>query len=136
MNLFNLNTLYSLSIILLTALSTVAHAAVPEEISAISGNYAGMAYNGSNLDPVVTVLVFDARGRFGGTYKVDDENGVYEGRLSNLIPEGNRAFSLEWTDQFGEGFVYLEFSADYSSFSGYWTDIDGEDQFPWNGRRQ
>ena len=86
----------------------MAHAAIPDEISVISGTYAGRAYNGSNLDPVVTVLAFDTRGRFAGTYKVDDENGIYEGRLSNLIPEGNRAFSLEWTDQFGEGFVHLE----------------------------
>lgn len=128
--------LHSFLIILLLAFSPLTFAAIPEEISAISGSYAGRAYNGSNLDAVVTVLAFDARGRFAGTYQVDDENGYYEGRLSNLIPEGNRAFSLEWTDQFGEGFVYLEFSADYSTFSGYWTDLDSEDQFPWNGQRQ
>ena len=131
---FKPKVLYKITLLLV--IQTLANAAVPEEISAISGSYAGLAYNGSNLDPVITMLAFDARGRFAGTYQVDDENGYYEGRLSNLIPEGNRAFSLEWTDQFGEGFVYLEFSADYSSFSGYWTDLDSEDQFPWNGQRQ
>ena len=136
MPLINPKILYSLLIGLFAGLSKLALAAISDEISAISGTYAGQAYNGSNLDPVVTVLAFDTRGRYAGTYKVDDENGDYEGRPSNLIPEGNRAFSLEWTDQFGEGFVYLEFSTDYSSFSGYWTDIDGDDQFPWNGRRQ
>ena len=120
----------------LLSLSMLALAAAPEEISAISGTYAGRAYNGNNLDPVITVLAFDIQGRFSGTYKVDDETGVFDGRLSNLIPEGDRAFSLEWTDQFGEGFVYLEFNADYSAFNGYWSDINGQDQFPWNGRRQ
>jgi hypothetical protein len=118
------------------SIPALLQAAVPDSVAAIAGRYVGSAYNGSNMDPVVTVFAFDERGRFSGTYHVEDEVQEFEGRLSGLIDEGNRAFSLEWTDRFGEGFVYLEFSSDYSSFNGYWTTTDAEDQFPWSGRRQ
>jgi len=113
-----------------------AFAAAPESVTSIAGNYSGYAYNGQNLDPVLTVLAFDESGRFMGSYKVDDENSPFQGTLSGLIQEEERAFSMQWTDKDGEGFVYMEFNADYSSFSGFWTDPGGEDQFPWNGRRQ
>jgi len=116
--------------------STLLQAAVPDEVAAVAGRYTGLAFNGSNLDPVVTVLAFDDQGRFAGTYYVEDEVQAYEGRLSNLIQEGERTFTLEWTDRFGEGFALFEFNSDYSAFNGFWTNIDAEDQFPWNGRRQ
>lgn len=115
---------------------TVLQAAVPDSVAAIAGRYAGRAFNGANMDPVVTVLAFDTQGRFSGTYSVEDEVQAFEGRLSNLIQEGDRTFSMEWTDRFGEGFAWFEFSSDYSSFTGYWTNVDTEDQFPWSGRRQ
>ena len=129
--------LRSTLIVLLVFTVTLVQAAVPQGIMEIAGHYVGMAYNGGDLDPVVTVLSFDSQGRFSGSYSVEDENGIFEGRLSGLIKEeGERSFSLEWTDQDGEGFVYLDFSPDYSSFNGVWTRTDGEEQFPWSGRRQ
>lgn len=125
------------SLVLLSGLiSSPVFSAVPDAVAAIAGNFTGYAYNGMNLDPVTTVLSFDDNGRFVGRYKVDDETRPFEGTLSGLIQEGDRSFSMEWTDRDGEGFVYMEFNADYSSFNGFWTDTDGEDQFPWNGRRQ
>lgn len=117
-------------------LSFSAFAAASESVTSIAGNYSGYAYNGQNLDPVLTMLAFDENGRFMGSYKVDDENNPFQGTLSGLIQEDDRTYSMQWTDKDGEGFVYMEFSADYSSFSGFWTDPGGEQQFPWNGRRQ
>ena len=122
--------------ILLLVSAAVSQAAVPDSIAAIAGRYAGNAWNGDDLDPVVTVLAFDDQGRFAGSYKIDDENGSFEGNLSGLAQEGERSFSLEWTDRDGEGFLYLDFSPDYSSFTGVWTNTDGLSQLPWNGRRQ
>ena len=125
--------------IILTALTLLAitvSAAVPENIARIAGNYSGYAYNGQNLDPVITVMRFEPNGRFIGQYKVEDENGDFEGVISGLIQEEERSFSMEWTDHDGEGFVYMEFSSDYSSFTGYWTNPDGDEEFPWTGRRQ
>ena len=123
----------------LTALllaAAVAHAAVPDGVARIAGSYYGQAFNGGDLDPVTTVLAFDDRGRFTGNYQVEDETGIFEGSLSSLVQEGERSFSMEWTDQDGEGFVYLEFNADYSRFTGVWTTTDGNQQHPWTGRRQ
>jgi len=125
-----------LVVVISLALSFAAQAAVPDSVAAIAGRYAGRAYNGTNLDPVVTILSFDSQGRFNGTYYVEDEIQEFEGRLSGLVQEGERTFSLEWTDRFGEGFAWFEFSSDYSSFTGYWTDTDAQSQFPWNGVRQ
>ena len=71
----------------LTLLVLTANAAVPEDIARIAGNYSGYAYNGQNLDPVITVMRFEPNGRFTGQYKVEDENGDFEGVISGLIQE-------------------------------------------------
>lgn len=110
--------------------------AVPDSVAAIAGTYAGLAYNGQTLDPVVTVFAFDSEGRFSGNYRIEDETGAFEGRLSGLFQEGEHRFSMEWTDRDGEGFLYIEFTQDYSAFDGFWTNTDGDSQLPWNGRRQ
>ena len=109
---------------------------VPDSIAPIAGRYTGTVYNGNDLDPVVTVLAFDDQGRFAGSYRIDDENGSFEGTLSGLVQEGERSYSLEWTDRDGEGFLMLEFNNDYSSFTGAWTDTDGQYPRPYTGKRQ
>jgi len=122
---------------LLLPVGITAQTFVPDHIAAIAGNYVGLAYNGHDLDPVTTVLVFDVQGRVTGTYRIDDEMGSFEGVLSGLVQEGgDHEFSLEWTDRDGEGFLYLTFNADYSAFDGFWTNTEGKSQLPWNGRRQ
>ena len=106
-----------------------------QELNQLIGIYVGTALNGGNYDKVTTEINFN-NGRLTGTYSVEDETGIFQGHLSNFIREGERSYSLEWTDQYGEGYVYWEFSADYSSFSGYWGSLDSEQQYPWNGSRQ
>ena len=125
-----------LLILFLLGLPQFALAAVPEQVLAIAGTYYGEAFNGNDLDPVVTVMAFDDQGRFYGNYQVEDEFALFEGSLSSLVQEGERTFTMEWTDKDGEGFVFMQFNADYSAFSGFWTDTSGEAQRPWNGRKQ
>jgi len=117
-------------------ISQAAMGAVPDSVAAIAGTYAGRAYNGNTLDPVITVFSFDSEGRFSGSYRIEDEQGSFEGRLSGLFQEGDRRFSMEWTDRDGEGFLYIEFTPDYSGFDGVWTNTNGYSELPWNGRRQ
>lgn len=102
----------------------------------LEGTYLGEAFNGGDLDPVITIFKFDYSGRLTGEYSVDEETGTYKGRLSNFRFEGPREISMEWTDKFGEGFARMEFSADYQSFTGEWTDNQGSNPLPWNGKRQ
>ncbi|MES2603382.1 MAG: hypothetical protein V4603_00495 [Pseudomonadota bacterium] len=102
----------------------------------MEGVYVGEAFNGGDLDEVITTFKFDYSGRLTGEYSVDEETGPYRGRLSNFSFEGPREITMEWTDKFGEGFARMEFSADYQSFTGEWTDNKGSNPLPWSGKKR
>jgi hypothetical protein len=99
----------------------------------LAGTYTGEVYNGDDLDPVTTTFTLTPSGRLTGNYTVDEENGAYSGTLSNILFDSDRAISMEWTDQFGEGLAVMEFSSDFSSFTGEWSGKDGLNPLPWNG---
>jgi hypothetical protein len=101
----------------------------------IVGTYHGQVLNGGDFDPVTTIFVLTPDGRLTGQYSADDESGLVEGRISGPMFEGPRTLSFEWTDKYGEGYAWFEFSADYRSFTGYWSDQDSTSMNPWNGAR-
>jgi hypothetical protein len=103
--------------------------------ASLAGTYHGEVYNGADLDPVVTVFTLDPSGRMSGEYTVSEENGTYSGRLSNIVFEDLHTITLEWTDQFGEGFAVMEFSEDFNSFAGEWSGKDSASGLPWNGKK-
>lgn len=112
---------------------TVARAA-DNPYMLITGTYHGEVFNGSDMDPVITTFTLSG-GRLSGTYQVDEENGAYTGTLSNIIFDDSRTISMEWTDKFGEGLAFMEFTRDFSSFNGEWTDKDGQNPLPWRGSK-
>lgn len=124
-----------LSFFLACLCSSLAGAA-DAPFSRLAGTYAGEVYNGADLDPVITVFTLQPTGRMTGSYSVDEEDGAFGGTLSNIILEDERTVSLEWTDKFGEGFAIMEFSRDFSSFTGEWVDKDGANPLPWTGQKQ
>jgi hypothetical protein len=103
--------------------------------AALAGTYHGEVYNGADLDPVVTVFTLEPSGRLSGEYTVSEENGTYSGRLSNVVFEDLHTITVEWTDQFGEGFAVMEFSEDFKSFAGEWSSKDSASGLPWNGKK-
>jgi hypothetical protein len=103
--------------------------------AALAGTYHGEVYNGADLDPVVTVFTLEPSGRLSGEYTVSEENGTYSGRLSNVVFEDLHTITVEWTDQFGEGFAVMEFSEDFKSFAGEWSSKDSANGLPWNGKK-
>lgn len=111
-------------------------AAEPESLRRIAGTFHGEVFNGTDLDPVVTSFTVDSNGRLSGNYTVEEENGAYSGILTSIVFEDARTISAAWTDKFGEGYALLEFSSDFASFSGEWTDIDGAGGLPWSGQRR
>jgi hypothetical protein len=111
-------------------------AAEPESLRKVAGTFHGEVFNGTDLDPVVTRFSVDANGRISGSYTVDEENGAYSGMLSSIVFEDANTISMAWTDKFGEGYALLQFSSDYSSFTGEWTDVDGAGGLPWSGERR
>jgi hypothetical protein len=103
--------------------------------SLLPGTYTGEVFNGNDMDPVVTTFTLEPSGRLTGTYEVDEENGAYMGTLSNILFDDVRTISMEWTDKFGEGLAVMEFTGDFSSFVGEWTNKDGENPLPWRGSK-
>lgn len=112
------------------------NAAEPESLRRITGTFHGEVFNGTDLDPVVTSFAVDSNGRLSGNYTVDEENGAYSGILTSIVFEDARTISAAWTDKFGEGYALLEFSGDFSSFNGEWTNIEGTGGLPWSGERR
>ena len=107
-----------------------------EDYQQLAGTYTGEVFNGADMDAVTTTFSFDSNGRLSGRYTVDEENGAYSGRLSNFTFEGPRTISMEWTDKFGEGFATMEFSRDFSSFTGAWGSLDSDNMLPWHGNKR
>ncbi|MES2625644.1 MAG: hypothetical protein V4628_10220 [Pseudomonadota bacterium] len=122
-----------ISCILLFA-ATISYAA-ENPYADLAGSFEGEVYNGADLDPVVTKFTLEPSGRLTGEYTVSEENGAYSGRLSNIVFEDTHTITLEWTDQFGEGFAVMEFSSDFTSFAGEWSGKDGANPLPWNGKK-
>lgn len=116
-------------------LTAIPSTAADNPFAPIAGVYHGEVYNGADLDPVTTTFTLERSGLLVGEYRVEEENGVYSGRLSNIVFEDASTITLEWTDQFGEGFAVMEFSADFSSFAGEWSSKEGTNPLPWNGKK-
>jgi hypothetical protein len=124
---------------LLLLLASLPGAALAAEIGpeALAGLYRGEVFNNVDMDAVTTTFRFEADGRLTGTYEVDEEEGAFKGRISNVRFEGPYTISFEWTDKFGEGFATVEFARDFASFTGEWTDKLGQTGGqPWTGRKQ
>lgn len=123
--------IFGLACMLVTTPLTAAQAYYQQ----IAGSYQGEVFNGSDMDPVITIFTIDDTGRIRGEYVVDEENGEFRGSLSNIMFEDERTITVEWTDKFGEGYAVMEFASDYQSFTGEWSDIDGSSPLPWTGKR-
>lgn len=102
----------------------------------IAGVFHGQVLNGGDFDPVTTTFSISSDGRLVGEYSAADETGIVQGRVSNPVFEDAYTVSMEWTDKYGEGYAQFVFSADYSSFDGYWGDHDSESMHPWSGVRE
>lgn len=117
-------------------LSLAAEGAERPDYGPLTGTYEGQVFNGGDLDPIVTTFEFLPDGRLRGQYYIDEETGPIEGIVTNVYLLEGRAYSVEWTDKHGEGQAVLSFSADFSSFNGYWIDgLDGSSH-PWTGVKQ
>ena len=108
----------------------------PDFISGFVGTYAGDVFNGDDLDPIITIFSVAAGNRLTGNYTVNAEQFDYEGVISNIVFEDARTITGEWTDRFGEGVFRLQFSQNFDSFTGYWSDYESDNQLPWSGTRQ
>ncbi|HTR00343.1 MAG TPA: hypothetical protein VMH83_10145 [Candidatus Acidoferrum sp.] len=99
------------------------------------GLFKGTALNGPGLQPVETTFYVGREGELLGGYVLSGPDHTFRGHLSNAQFDGPRQLTMEWTDKDGEGSVDFEFSADYKSFTGEWSDNNGG-HGPWSGKKQ
>ncbi|MEI7950316.1 MAG: hypothetical protein WCI66_08800 [Gammaproteobacteria bacterium] len=120
---------------LVLMLGAVANGAEDNNIKSMIGTFEGMAFNGDGLYPVKTRFTMEIGNRLSGSYDLAGQNQSFHGHLSNFMFEGPRTITMQWTDKDGEGFATMEFSSDFKSFTGGWTDKRGEDPLPWTGKK-
>ena len=123
-------------LLMLLCLTQAGLAQQPAGIAGFTGTYVGEVFNGDDMDPITTVFQVAGGNRLTGEYRVGAEQGDYEGMNSGIAFEDAWTITGEWTDQFGEGFLQLQFSRDFSSFTGFWSNYDSDMELPWNGTRQ
>ena len=102
----------------------------------IVGSYAGEAFNGSDLDPVITSFSLGGSGRLAGKYVVNSEEGPEHGTLTDFRMDTPYAASMTWHDRYGQGTLRIIFSENYSSFVGFWGSDKFSTSLPWNGVKQ
>ncbi len=98
----------------------------------IAGTYQGKIAVKTSLGPVTTNLYLDAQGRLVGKYSY---NNRFHGTLTEARRTGPYGVAFTWREQVGKGKLIIEFTPDYSSFSGYWTWDGRPGQKSWTGRR-
>jgi hypothetical protein len=126
---------HAITLISILCLAAAGTFAADNPYAQLAGVYNGEVYNGADLDPVVTTFRLERSGRLVGEYRVEEENGAYSGSLSNIVFEDANTITMEWTDQFGEGFAVMEFADDFASFAGEWSSKESPNALPWNGKK-
>lgn len=105
------------------------------DIKKILAVYQGMALNGDGLEPVKTTFRLGREGELRGAYVLSGPQRTFSGQLSGAQFETKQRMTMQWTDKDGEGIVVFEFSGDYRSFTGEWSDYNGGSG-PWSGKQQ
>ena len=120
---------------LVLSVGPFANAAQDNNLKNLIGTFVGQAFNGDGLYPVTTTFTMEIGNRLTGSYELAGQNTRFHGHLSNIIFEGPRTISMQWTDKDGEGFATMEFTPDFKSFTGGWTDKLGSSPLPWTGKK-
>lgn len=103
--------------------------------SAISGNYNGKVFNGTDMDLVLTSFFKNESGVIVGKYTMFEDNRKELGVLSNLRSEGDYTIVADWKDKYGSGILRMLFSSDYKVFHGFWG-RNNKTSLPWHGVKE
>ena len=74
-------------------------------------------------------------GELTGIYHVEEEEGGYDGTLTDFTPSGPCAGTFHWHDRFGDGVVQVDFRPDRDRFDGEWGSDKPLKDYIFNGRR-
>jgi hypothetical protein len=122
---------FIVSILLYTA---AAHAAPPACAPDIIGPWFGHVTDDGRIKELSTRFSTSS-GALTGTYHVEDEDGGYDGTLTDFSQSGPCEGQFLWHDRHGTGVVRVEFRPDRDRFDGQWGDgVPLENQI-FTGRR-
>lgn len=106
------------------------------DLTALEGNYQGHVWNGGDTDPVFTIFRLTADKKLSGSYSIKEEGGIERGTLSEFKWESDYVLVCRWQDRYGEGTLRILFSADLSTFRGFWGTNSETTLFQWDGAKQ
>lgn len=111
--------------------------AAPEPTDLPCGEYHGEIWS-DGMYPSVTEFFGETRGGLDGVYRFEYGDDVEEGVLRGCKRRKAQAFRCVWKDRWGSGQLDLEFSEDFSAFSGVWSDTDNPPSLGlrWHGSRR
>ena len=112
------------------AWSTPPPACAPE----IVGPWSGKVWDQGRLKDLDTTFSVKS-GELTGIYRVHDDEGGYEGTLTDFTPSGPCAGLFHWHDRHGDGVVSVVFRPDRDRFDGEWGTVAPLENYVFNGRR-
>lgn len=121
--------------------SAASAAAAPDRAPDVDGVPRG-EYHGEiwsdGMYASVTEFYGETRDGRDGVYRIDFGDGSEEGVLVDCKRLKAQEFRCGWRDSWGTGQLDLEFSTDFSAFTGVWSDDDNSPSLGlrWHGRRK
>lgn len=119
---------------LLLLLAAPVSAAPPACAPDIVGPWAGKVWDSGRTKELRSEFS-TATGELTGFYHVEDEDGGYDGTLTDFLPTGPCAGRFTWHDRFGDGVVWIDFRPDADRFDGEWGGQLPVSGYFFNGRR-
>ncbi|UXN06482.1 hypothetical protein [Bartonella sp. HY761] len=102
------------------------------------GRYCGKVYHNGYMVNVEMTLEISPTGSLTGSMRYRDGEVVTEGKLTQISPPAGQRETLKWADKYGTGYAFLEFSSDFSTFTGAWgswAESPKQPTNPWTGKR-
>ena len=104
-----------------------------EWLAGLVGEYRGAVRNGGRMECLITRFSLQD-GQLVGEYHIADTE-PFDGSLSAFVPDGAGGGQFVWRDRYGSGVEALHFSADQSSFAGWWGTEQPDPRNPVWGQR-
>ncbi|MEC4803320.1 MAG: hypothetical protein SAJ12_01340 [Jaaginema sp. PMC 1079.18] len=99
------------------------------------GRYSSQIFNAGMLSSGTTEFQESWDGSLGGNYTMREGGQIVSGTLSECVATKVQVMRCLWKDRYGEGYLEVTFTEDFTNFNGYWGTLDSEPLFRWSGSR-
>jgi hypothetical protein len=106
-------------LVTLAVCPAVSWAAPPSCAPDIVGSWTGQVADAGRIKELATRFSTGSN-QLTGTYHVEDEDGGYDGTLTDFVETGPCEGHFLWHDRNGTGGVWVNFRPGYDRFDGLW----------------